>query len=349
VARKIRPVSARERVDEVLDLHRARLDVRPPVADGGRYVAPEHVELIEAPDGADDSDRASYPRLVATPADFLSKGRHVSPSEDCLIGFIDLAHAPVEAFSKRALAFARLYGLLELCRHLEPCRHDTPSCQPLRLWDRPDLPLSWEPLASWRRYSRQLGAILCLAANLQNELPGDPRDWQTVFETTPNPVEDGTPAWFPRWPPGDVNRERTMVSNLVTRWLGFADVRTVSIWRPTEDRPFTLLWRHPSLIGLLAVQLDAAVQSKPGVYRCAECRRPFTLPEGSRRRTPTRDAYCTRPGCGRKANNRRNQRRYQERQKGLAADPPRRRSAGPSIDREVPGADAADPPARSEV
>jgi len=163
-----------------------------------------------------------------------------------------------------------------------------------------------------------------VAANLQNDLPGNRSDWQAIRAVMPDPtteegraaMADGRAAWAP-WRPNleNVDANRSMIAGIVTTWLRFGGAQPVMDWRPTDRVP-TVFWYRASLTGVLALQLAAAVQSPS--YRCAGCQRPFTLPEGSRRRARNRNAYCDREGCGRQANNRVNQRRFQERWKGRA-------------------------------
>jgi hypothetical protein len=317
----VRTLSANDWVEDVLDLDGVRLEVRPPGLDGGYQNAPTQVELIEAPEGASEEERRSYPRLVSTPGDVLAQGPRFTAADDCLTSFIELANVPEGEFPGRALAFARRYGLLGLCRHREPYRHN-PRCRPTEFKEDGST-WFWEPLEAWRQYSRHLGAILCVAANLQNDLPGDRRDWEAIFAVMPDPTSeagraamaDGRGAWTPRRSLEDVGGNRLMMSDIVTSWLRFGGVQAVMFWKPTDRVP-TMLWFHVALTGVLALQLAAAVESP--AYRCAGCDRPFTLPEGSRRRARNRNAYCGRAGCGRKANNRVNQRRFQERRKGQA-------------------------------
>src|SRR5689334_2059847 len=116
-AMRSRQVSARERVEETLDLWGARVDVRSPQVDGRSYRVPERVELIEAPPDLDADAGASYPRLRSSLPDISSRGPLVDASENCLVPFVELAYVSDVEFPNRVLDLARRYGLLELCQH----------------------------------------------------------------------------------------------------------------------------------------------------------------------------------------------------------------------------------------
>lgn len=45
-----RPLGTTDELSEVLQLRGARLEVQPPILDGGQQVAPTYVDLIDGPD-----------------------------------------------------------------------------------------------------------------------------------------------------------------------------------------------------------------------------------------------------------------------------------------------------------
>jgi len=323
--RRSRPFSTRDQLDEVIQLRGARLEVQPPSLDRGQQVGPELVDLIDAPDGANEEEQNSYPRLISTPGDLLSQGPRYGMSDDCLGRFIDLALVPEETFPFRALEFARSFGLLGLCRHDEPHLHAHPNrtCALQSMKWRNDLLVQWEPLASWRRYSRHLSALLRVVANLQNDRLGSREDWEAIFDAMPSdpPREDllredylgdGRVAWIPSRSFDDLESGKLMISDIVTSWLRFGAAVPIMTWFVPAARPKINFFRL-SVVGVLALQLAAVAQAPSGLYICASCRQPFTLPDASRRRAWNRNAYCERDGCGRRANNRLSQRRFQAR------------------------------------
>jgi hypothetical protein len=99
-------------------------------------------------------------------------------------------------------AFARHFGLLSLCSHLLPAEHEGVSV-PARLAQptitvgvddrcRPGIS-EYEPMAVWRYWASQFGAVLDLAADLRRGRISDRRHWLTLSETGP---------WLPlvEWP-----------------------------------------------------------------------------------------------------------------------------------------------------
>jgi hypothetical protein len=295
-----------------LELRGARMLVTAPQVDGLGYAVPGDVRLVDAPPGSGSTDSRLYPRLESS----LPKGgRSADASADCLIEFIDLHYLSEEQFRARVLSFARRWGLLGICKHGEPAGHARGSCWSLGLaGEDGNLDYMWEPLEAWRRYSRQLDGMLRVAARLRVGEAGLPKDWEAIAAAEPSPLpgrkaHSGRKAhWTPRASAGDIGSERQMFGVALVRWLQFGNVVSDAIWRPDEPTP-TIRLSHKSLAGVLAVQLAAAVQSQEGVYTCAECGRPFTLPPGARRRARTLDAYCSRTTCGRKAVVRNSQRR----------------------------------------
>ncbi|MGC1406564.1 MAG: hypothetical protein WA938_07480, partial [Candidatus Dormiibacterota bacterium] len=90
-----------------------------------------------------------------------------APSEDAaLIEFARLWDEDAPRFPAAVLGFAKRWGPLELCdAHLRPFAH-APLCQPWQ--DQAVATAQWaEPVATWRRYSRSLHALLCLLADSQ--------------------------------------------------------------------------------------------------------------------------------------------------------------------------------------
>lgn len=241
-------------------------------------------------------------------------------SNDCLGRFVDLATVTEEVFPLRALDFARSFGLLGLCRHDEPQLHLRPNgmCALQQMNLRDGQRVQWESLASWRRYSRHLSALLKVVANLQNDVLGSHDDWEAIFDAMPSyPLGDGRVAWTVRRSFDDLVSGKLMVADIVTSWLRFGAADSIMTWTAPATRPRIIFFRM-SVVGVLALQLAAIAQAPKGLYICASCRQPFILPEGSRRRAWNRNTYCEREGCGRRANNRLSQQRFQARRERQA-------------------------------
>ena len=81
-----------------------------------------------------------------------------APGSGLLERFVALAEAPDEAI----LRYARHWGVLAICRHGLPSSHDE-RCRPMRLPGQRGLVL-WEPVPSWRFFSRHAHAVLEIAA-----------------------------------------------------------------------------------------------------------------------------------------------------------------------------------------
>jgi hypothetical protein len=121
--------------------------------------------------------------------------------------FLDLDGAPPARF----LAFARRYGLLEICDHAKPGVHF--DCFPLRVDVEDDLPVPaavraaaarlarrrpdpaddryydvskgvwyWEPLVAMRAYCRLFGALVGLVNDMRAGEPTAPEDWSWISE-----------------------------------------------------------------------------------------------------------------------------------------------------------------------
>lgn len=68
------------------------------------------------------------------------------------------------------LAFAKRWGVLEICKHGLPCTHS--NCHPLE-----DRLSYWEPIQAWRSFSVQARAVLEIAASLRKGQPASMASW----------------------------------------------------------------------------------------------------------------------------------------------------------------------------
>jgi len=244
--------------------------------------------------------------------------------EPALIEFARLWDEDARQFAEAVLRFAKRWGPLELCdAHLRPYAH-APICQP---WlDRAVATAQWaEPVATWRRYSRSLHALLCLLADSQEyeRYPSSddelwlelawvqPRasDWSTAPETfapgAPQWADDGRPV-----PVGDVENWPLRVPRTRAE-ADLALTEAVKIWlnwtplplqpycerRPGDVRPGkrAVWWaalRAAGLAGRLTTELAGAVAAGPRIFRCSTCLRPYVIAERRPSENPRRRHHC---------------------------------------------------------
>jgi hypothetical protein len=92
--------------------------------------------------------------------------------ERLIFDFARLSEAPDRAF----LEFARVWGVLGICRHGDLVHHQTPPCLPHRLGDE-----FVEPIPKWRNRALMVRATLNIKAALKRERLGDPADWKLIW------------------------------------------------------------------------------------------------------------------------------------------------------------------------
>jgi hypothetical protein len=220
--------------------------------------------------------------------------RYARSGKELLEHFVRLADAPAE----RIKAYARRWGVLNICEHGLPASHNPPPvplppkallswCRPLG-WPANEL---WEPLEVWRRYSRQMRAFLNIAARLHEGDLGRLEDWRVLYYQ----VEDGPVPWWKRVTAAD----RRVVTLQLKEWLAIGRVELEPSW---DEEPLALRLGVAGLFGALAVQLALAISRTDGLAVCSGCgisyipsRRPKAnrrryCPECRRRKVPGRDA-----------------------------------------------------------
>ena len=97
-------------------------------------------------------------------------------SERLVFDFANLAEALEDAF----LGFAKVWGMLGICRHGQSIHHRTPFCLPRRVGDE-----YLESIAKWRQRARHLLSVLNLKTALDSGDPGDATDWRRVWPGSP--------------------------------------------------------------------------------------------------------------------------------------------------------------------
>jgi hypothetical protein len=197
--------------------------------------------------------------------------------------FIELA----ECSDLEILKYARTWGVLELCKHHLPYLHGNPD-EHLRL-PLPDrsltnrqlatskcLALGTEPLEVWRFFSRQAKALLRIAANLQQEMPGESDDWSLVLRDRVSPQQG-------------VEAHRECWADAVESWMELGDVR------PRIDRiSHGITWSGADLLGELAVQLALVGVRADGQVHCTNCGKSYA-PKKQIVRGGVH--YCSNPLC----------------------------------------------------
>jgi len=216
-----------------------------------------------------------------------------------LDAFLKLAAAPPE----KIVDFVRRWGILSVCAHGRPSSH-LPTCRPLGSSEGGSVSWSgWEPLHSWYFYARQARAMLGVLIDLRlGDMPKE-TDWRAII---------GGPLGYANMMPADydlldhdpelgmfrsIDGHRQVLANYVTSWLDMAGLHPEMHWDPDAEGPQIVLvptWgglsdMAPTLFGILAAQLAAAIASPGGLYYCTECGVPF---RPQRKPRYDRDAYC---------------------------------------------------------
>jgi hypothetical protein len=222
------------------------------------------------------------------------------------------------------LNYARIWGVLELCRHNLPACHEFSIGAPLRLpgtlppnlkiracrsYDRDPRqcqPLGTEPLSTWRFFSHQAWALLNIAADLQRGRRGEDRLWASILREGFRPAQS-------------LESQAKCLRDAVEVWLRLGRIK------PTiDDLSGGLTWTGADLFGELAVQLALTVKGMEGQVFCIVCGKPYA----PKRRVIRRGFnFCPAPACQREAAARR-AKRYRDRKhsgsSGRARDLPYR-------------------------
>jgi hypothetical protein len=207
------------------------------------------------------------------------------------------------------VAFAKTWGVLELCHHNLPFRHESWIVLPPKYpWDasmklslpQPTrqrgmggvcTPNGSEPVESWRFFSRQAKAMLQIAASLQLEKRGPDAAWSNVLID-------------PLRPTAGLESQRRCLGEAVNVWLNLGDIQPV-----IDIENQGLRWGGTDLFGELAVQLALACFCSEGKAFCSVCGREFTP---KKRLQPGSVHYCANPRCQKEAAAHRS-RRYRQR------------------------------------
>ncbi len=229
---------------------------------GANYVVPARVEFL--PSNEEGNLRWSYQDMRQEPPAPL---RYVRPRSDMLVDFVKLS----EGTSEQILSYAKKWGPLYICKHDLPASHsyrmvyhelveyptgsrchhngyDTRDEGEGPWWD------GYEPLPIWRRYSQQAAAMLRIAANFHQNVPGSVKDWKLLDR----PFTD-----FP------IEQQRSWLANLLQMdWLEISELHFALTWRDTVTPRISFQGR---LFSQLALQLAGLVGRTQGVAFCDYC------------------------------------------------------------------------------
>lgn len=262
---------------------------------------------------------------------FPKRPKRKRPGPGLLEDFLSLAE---DDSGKRIVAYAKRWGVLNICEHDLPCSHNPPawdydtgvpgfastfdSCRPRTHGDpifRKATDFNWEPLEVWREYARVFRALVGVAGRLSEGAPSSPSQWEALC--------DG-PLFFLRgngsssWPRSAVDTA-ALLTDALTILLGLAGVRPhVAV---VGERPAVTLGA-PNLFGALTMQALMASSAAGGFYFCSGCGLPFVV-VGGRRLQAGRNHYC--PACGTGAARRDASRRYRARLRSPRSGPMRNR------------------------
>ncbi len=197
----------------------------------------------------------------------------VRPEAGMLEHFVQLADASAD----KILAYARRWGVLEICKHDLPACHK--SCSPLRSGGT-----YWEPLEAWRRFAKLFRALLDIAAQLAFDKPGPAEHWQVV----------GAYGGLGRgqlFGLRGVKADHGKLQVALNVLLHDARVRPIVGWR---DGKWLIeltggLVIGCSLFGALVCQLVLAISRTEGLAICSSCGMSY-IP--AKRPNPNRRSYC---------------------------------------------------------
>lgn len=221
--------------------------------------------------------------------------RPPSKSPTLLMEFTRLSDP--KAGNEAILAFARKWGVLELCDHGLPCTHNhlqeyfMPNnwCSPNKYTDGERR--YFESLRRWKYYAEQARAMLSIAACLRHGNPGRKEDWRLIFRWS---REEKHPTNFHG---EEYDIDKRLLIYLVNRWVALGNVRP--ILKSEGDCDFITF--DTNLFGKLAAQMMMVVGGTNGLGYCSACGMPYApqrQPKSSQRnycqecreRAPWRDA-----------------------------------------------------------
>ena len=223
-----------------------------------------------------------------------------------LLRFIRLA----DGTDQQIADFARLHGVLRLCKHGVPFTHvgvkiagaepmGTP-CNLVRHRGRYFERFQW-----WRRLAAEARAIFRISINHHEQQTGLAEDWETLRGAPAQPMM----RTFLPLRATTLERERRWLLDYVGVWILMSGVRPHAFWGASGKMNVGLTG---GLAGTLAVQLLSAVTGTPGSAACASCGTFFTIKHKGPGRKPR---YCS--NCGRRESMRIASKRHRDKIRGM--------------------------------
>lgn len=204
----------------------------------------------------------------------------------------------VDAQPETILAFARKWGVLEICKHGLPSTHNCRKaitlsgrwCQPLSYTDFENY---MEPIPYWHFYAKQMWAMLKIASQLKQGKTGLAEDWKILLDPGllgyPRDKVDLFLPFFGQTVADDIIGIRKMLD----RWLSMGDVRPNLVW----DEEGCFVSFDNTLFGMLAYQVMLAIGRTEGLGFCSGCGEHYA-PKRRQTKVGQRN-YC--PACGKRA------------------------------------------------
>jgi hypothetical protein len=240
-------------------------------------------------------------------------GRRVRPKQGMLSEFVSLSALSETEFPRQVLAYARRWGVLEICDHGLPRSH-TSGCRPreAEVPEPPDGEMAgdWmvfrEPLLAWRVFANEAATILSLRDELRAGKTGSPEELQVLGRTLDRsglPARDDWTIGYLEQRRADADERslqdrparadalRSLLAVALNRWQRLGDVRPQLIWRRGRQSPEEQVVGS-GLFGALARALLQATVRQHGLAVCSSCGREY-VPR--RQPSPKRRRYC--PTC----------------------------------------------------
>jgi len=220
-----------------------------------------------------------------------------------LDGFLSLC----DGTDDDVLAFARKWGVLDLCEHELPYTHNVgslrwgvprnPICSPLRLGKARSARLfnyGIESTAAWRRWSLRARGLMRIAANLSSGRVGAEEDWKSVMGG--QPTFASVSARFPAHGTSAAD-DRFLLCLYVNDWCAMAQL-SPHLASPAEGSivlRFGSGSRRGLLFAMLGLQMMARISTVGSVAVCSSCGvlyKPRRVPD------PSRLNFCRKCGRG---------------------------------------------------
>lgn len=213
-----------------------------------------------------------------------------------------------DASPEKVLAFAKKYGVLDVCEaHHLPSHHETPRFS-FKEWTHCPL-LNPEPVSVWHGWAKKVVSCIAVAASLHRSQFPKAEDYQVFFQLGRgnDPQEFGLGI--------SIEEDRRDLAGEIWLILSMCDVGVIYTWDPPDPRPNIRLGGG-GVLGAVFREVAFTVARTEGLAVCSNCGRGFIPP-----RKPRRDqrVWCTRPECQR-ARKAYAQRRWREKRKKSGTD-----------------------------